>query len=111
MSVLLHPGLEGVTEVETDPKRRFVSFEVTPSDDRVLCIYAPSGRNTREQLARAHFFEGLQNYMENKSEENEDKIMLGDFNCTMDKMDRDGRNKTKTLKIWFQLHPVKTHHG
>ena len=38
--VLLHLGLEGVTEVDTDPKGRFVSFEVTLSNDRVFCVYA-----------------------------------------------------------------------
>ena len=26
--------------------------------------------------------------------EMENKIIFGDFNCTMDKMDRDGENKT-----------------
>ena len=70
-------------------------FEVTLSNDRVLCVYVPSGYSTREQLARGRFFEGLQNYMENKNEGNENKIILGDFNCTMDKMDRDGENKTQ----------------
>ena len=40
------------------------------------------------------FFEGLQNFMENKNEGNENKIIPGDFNCTMDKMESDGRNKT-----------------
>ena len=32
--------------------------------------------------------------MESKNEGNENKIILGDFNCTMDKMERDGRNRT-----------------
>ena len=32
--------------------------------------------------------------MENKNEGNEKKIILGDFNCTMNKMEGDGRNKT-----------------
>ena len=32
--------------------------------------------------------------MENKNERNENKIILGDFNCNMDKMERDCRNKT-----------------
>ena len=32
-------GLEGVIEVNTDPKGRFVSFKVTPSNDRVPCVY------------------------------------------------------------------------
>ena len=36
--VLLHPGLKGITEVDTDPKVGFVSFKVTPSNDRVLCV-------------------------------------------------------------------------
>ena len=40
--VLLHLCLEGVTEVVTDPKGRFVSFKVTPSNDIVLCVYALS---------------------------------------------------------------------
>ena len=91
--VLLHLGLEGVTEVDTDPKWRSVSFNVTPFNDRVLCVYAPSGYSTKEQLDRRCFFEELQIYMENKDEGNENKIILEDFNCTMDKMERDGRNK------------------
>ena len=33
--------------------------------------------------------------MQNKNEGNENKIMLGDLNCTMDKIDRDGENKTQ----------------
>ena len=94
LPVLLHLGLEGVAEFATDPKGRFVSFKVTPSNDRVLCVYAPSVHNTREQLARGRFFEGLQNYTENKNEGNESKIIHGDFNCAMDKMEGDGRNKT-----------------
>ena len=32
--------------------------------------------------------------MEDENEGNENKIILGDSNCTVDKMDRDGRNKT-----------------
>ena len=60
---LLHLGLEGVTEVDTDPKGRFADFKVTLSNDRVLCVYAPSGDSTREQLARGSFLEGLQNYI------------------------------------------------
>ena len=43
------------------------------------------------------FFEGLQNYMQNKNEENENKIIIEDLNRTMDKIDRDGENKTNTL--------------
>ena len=35
--------------------------------------------------------------MENKNEGNENKIILGDFNCTMDKMDRDSENKIQRL--------------
>ena len=35
--------------------------------------------------------------MENKNEGNENKIILGDFNRTVGKMDRDGENKRQTL--------------
>ena len=62
-----------------------------------LCVYATSEYSTREQLKSGPFFEGLQNYIENKNKENENKIILADFNSTMDKMDRDGENKTQRL--------------
>ena len=35
--------------------------------------------------------------MGNKNEVNENKLMLGEFNCAMDKMDRDGGNKIQRL--------------
>ena len=35
--------------------------------------------------------------MENKNQGNKNKIILGDFNCTMDKMNRYGGNKTQRL--------------
>ena len=34
------------------------------------------------------------NYMKNENEVNENNTMLGDFICTMYKLDRNGRNKT-----------------
>ena len=92
--VLLFLDLEGIIEVDADPKGRFVSFKVILCNGRVLCVYAPSGHNTRKQLARGRFFEGLQNYVESKNEGNENNIILRDSNCTMDKMERNGRNKT-----------------
>ena len=50
---------------------------------------------------KGRFFEGLQNYMENKCEENENKILLGDFIITIGIMDRDGGNKTQRL-YWYR---------
>ena len=41
--------------------------------------------------------------MEYESEGNENKMILGEFNCTINKMDRDDG------KMWFQLCPVETH--
>ena len=35
--------------------------------------------------------------MENQNKGNENKIMLGDFNYTVDQMDRDLENKTQRL--------------
>ena len=74
-----------------------MSFKITPSNNRVLCVYARSGYNSSEQLTRGSFPEGLQNCMENRDEVNENKITLRDFDCTMDKMDRDSGNKTNNL--------------
>ena len=70
----------------------------TSSNDRVLCVYDFSTYDTREQLDRGRFFEGLQNYMKKKKNKgNENKIILEHFNSIMDKMDRDGENKTQRL--------------
>ena len=44
--------------------------------------------------------------MQNKNEGNENKIMLGDLNCTMAKLDRDGENKTQRLS-----HPALRRRG
>ena len=38
MLFLLHLGLEGITEVDTDPKGKFVSFKVILFNGRVLCL-------------------------------------------------------------------------
>ena len=84
-------------KVDTDPKGRFASFRYTPTNERVLCVYAASGYSTGEQLDMGHFFEGLQNYMENENKGNDNKIILEDFNCTIDKVDSDGQNKTHRL--------------
>ena len=37
--------------LDTDPKGRFVSFKFTPSNERVFCVYAPSGQRTAGQGA------------------------------------------------------------
>ena len=39
MLVLLHLGFDDVTDVDIDPDRRFVSFKVAPSEDRVLSVF------------------------------------------------------------------------
>ena len=57
--VLLHPSHTDHSE----PKRRILSFKVTPCNERVLCVYTPSGESTRKQLTRGRLFEELQNYM------------------------------------------------
>ena len=60
-------------------------------------VCAPSGYNRRERMAGGRFFEGLQSYILNKNKGNENKIIIGELNCTVDKIDRDGENKTQRL--------------
>ena len=89
---MLHLCLEGITEVDTNP--RFVSLKVTPSNDRVLCLclFRVQQQRTAGQAGGGDFFEGLESYMQNKNEGNENKVIHGDVNCTMDEIDRDGKN-------------------
>ena len=90
MLFLLHLDLEGITEVDTDPKERFVSFKVTTSNESSLFV-------PLQGIALENSWLGLQNYMQNENEGNKNKIMLRGLNCTMDKIDRDGENKTQRL--------------
>ena len=48
MLFVFHLRLEGITEVDTDPEKRFVFFKVTTSNESSVC--APSEYTTREQL-------------------------------------------------------------
>ena len=41
-----HPGLKGVTEVDTDLKGTFVPFKITLCNKRVLCVCGPSRHTT-----------------------------------------------------------------
>ena len=44
--------------------------------------------------------------MENKNKGNENKTILEDFNCAMDKMDRDGENKTQRLYCCYSSYDL-----
>ena len=44
--------------------------------------------------------------MENYNEGNEKEIMLGDFNCTMDKMDKYGGSKHKDFTDAVPIMPL-----
>ena len=73
-------------------KGRLVSFKVTSSNDRVLCVYPPSANSWLGGVSLKGYI-----IIWGEKKGNENKIILGDFNCTMDKMDRDGGNKTQRL--------------
>ena len=59
--VLFYLGLEGINDFDINPKGRFVSVKLTPSNNRVPCIYALSVYITRKHLGRGNFLKELQN--------------------------------------------------
>ena len=74
--VLLYPGLEGITEVDTDPKMGFVNFKVTPLPlmTEISVFMSLQGIAPRNSwLEGTSLKDYLQNYMENKDKENEKK--------------------------------------
>ena len=97
MLFLLHPSLEGVTEVDTDPKGRSVSFKGTTSND--ISLFVPlQGIAPENCWLGGTFLKDYKIICKIKMREMKKKIMLGDFNCAIDKIDRDGEKKnTKTL--------------
>ena len=56
-----------------------MSFKVTTSNESSLFVPLQGIAPENSWLGRTSF-EGLQNYMRNKNERNENKIMLGDLN-------------------------------
>lgn len=46
----------------------------------------------RKKLPRGNFFEGVQNYVENKNKRNESKVILPEFNSALSNMGMDGGN-------------------
>ena len=92
---MLHLGLEGITEVNTDPEGRSVSFKVTTSNDSSLFVPLRSIAPENSWLGSTF----LKDYkiICKKNEGNKNKIILGDLNCTMHKIDRDSENKTQRL--------------
>ena len=67
---------------------------------RVLCLCIFSAQHQRTAGLGA-FFEGLQNYIQIKNEGNENKIILGDLNCNIDKTVKYGENKTQRFyRCW-----------
>ena len=95
MLFLLHLGLEGVTEVDTDPKERFVSLKVTTSNEGSLFVPLHSIAPESSWLGGA-FLKYYKKICKIK-EGNENKKMLGVLNCTMDKIVRVSENKTQRL--------------
>ena len=57
MLFLLHLGLEGITELNTDPKGRFVSFKVTPSNESFLLV-SLQGRASENSWLGGVFLKG-----------------------------------------------------
>ena len=84
-----------ISEVDTDLKGRFVSFKLTPFNESSLLV--PLHGIAPESSWLGSLFEGLQNHTQNKNKGSENKKMLGDLNCTKDKIDRNGENKTQIL--------------
>ena len=68
-------------------------FRLLPLITEFYVFMFLQGIAPRNSWLGGRFFEGLQNYMESKSEENKNKIRPGDFTCIMDEMERSGTNK------------------
>ena len=59
-----------------------------------------SGNSLR--FSSEQFSERLPNYMQIKTKQIENKIIFEDFNCAMDKRERDGENKAQII-YWFRF--------
>ena len=68
-------------------------FRIKQARELVVALYAPSGREKNEQ--RKTFFEKINKLIEKKNTEKDPIILTGDFNNTMQDLDRSEKKNIK----------------
>ena len=92
-----HLGLEGVTEVNTDPKGSLRPLRLLTLMTEFSVFMPFQGIAPGNSWLGSVSLKDYKIIWKNKSEGNEKKIFFRDFNCTIGKIDADSENKIQRL--------------
>ena len=96
--VLLHPVIKGITEIDTELIRKGGLYPLRLILSREFSALMPlQGIAIGNSWLGGISLKDCKNIWKIKMREMKKKIIFGDFNCIMDKINRYGRNKTRTL--------------
>ena len=74
--------------LRSDPKGKYLIFNIVNTNDTVVAIYAPSGILKEKRQERKLFYYRIRRLIRKYMPHGSNLILLGDFNTTLDKLDR-----------------------
>ena len=98
-----------ISILKTDPKGQYIIFRLLNSNEVIVNIYAPSGIVKEKRELRQNFFRNLNKQIELHSNRADNIILLGDFNTTLNPIDRssgelgEGKSELENLIQKFDL--------
>ena len=73
--------------LRSDPKGKYLIFNITSTNDTVVAIYAPSGILKEKRQERRLFYYRIRILIRQYMPRGSNLIFLGDFNTTLEKLD------------------------
>ena len=99
--------------LKTDTNGKFIIFKILNTSDVVVALYAPSGIIKEKQDLRQTFFRKLRKEIRFNITKNENVIILGDFNSTLNTLDRStneiGKEAKSELEALIQQFDLEDH--
>ena len=74
--------------LRSDPKGKYLIFNIVNTNDTVVAIYAPSGILKEKRQERKLFYYRIRRLIRKYMPHGSNLILLGDFNTTLNKLDR-----------------------
>lgn len=108
--LLVNNSAPKIKILKTDNNGKFIIFRIVNTSDVVVALYAPSGIVREKQELRQNFFRKLRKEILFNTNTNDNIILLGDFNTTLNVLDRstneigkEAKSELENLILQFDL--------
>ena len=108
--LLVNNSAPKIEILKTDTNGKFIIFRIVNTSDVVVALYAPSGIIREKQELRQKFFRKLRKEILFNTNTNDNIILLGDFNTTLNALDRstneigkEAKSELENLILQFDL--------